>query len=97
MIKEMKMAIVPNELVTQLMTKIERLEELLETKSEKEDNSRILSPEETAKMLRVSSRTLQTYRDNGLIPFSQYDRKIWFLKQDVMDFLDSHRIERRGL
>lgn len=89
------MAVVPLNTLQEIQAKLASLEELL-TFSKKNDNE-LLTPEQAAKMLGVSLRTLQTYRDNKLIPFSQYDRKIWYKKQDIIDFIDSKRVERRSI
>lgn len=45
---------------------------------------------ETCKFLKISSRTLQNYRNQGLLPFSQVNSKIYFRKQDLLKFLESH-------
>lgn len=49
---------------------------------------------ETCKFLKISSRTLQNYRDNGLIPFSQVYSKIYFRKQDLLKFLEVHIVNK---
>lgn len=41
--------------------------------------------------LGVSSRTLQTYRNEGLIAFSQVASKIWYKLSDLQEFLQRHR------
>lgn len=43
--------------------------------------------------LNVSKRTLQDWRDKGLISFSQVGQKIFYTHQDVEDFLASHRVQ----
>lgn len=95
MTQGVQMAIVPSEFLNQLMAKVEALEELLSKKKQEGVNNDLLSPEETAKMLGVSLRTLQSYRDNKLIPFAQKDRKIWIKRHDIIGFIDSLRIEKR--
>jgi hypothetical protein len=37
-----------------------------------------LTGDEICKLLRVSKRTLQNYRDKRVIPFSQVERKIYY-------------------
>lgn len=44
------------------------------------------------KMLGVSQKTWQTYRDNRVIPFSQFGRKIYVKKADLEAFMQSHYI-----
>lgn len=48
---------------------------------------------ETARWLKVSPRTLQNYRDKGLLPYSQIGAKIYFLLKDLQEFLMNHYIE----
>jgi len=43
------------------------------------------------KLLRVSSSTLQTYRDKGLIKYSQVGRKILYNKADIINFLNNSK------
>lgn len=42
------------------------------------------------KLLKVSPRTLQTYRDESLIGFSQIGSKIYFKLSDLEDFMVRH-------
>lgn len=43
--------------------------------------------------LRISKRTLQNYRDRGILPFSQAGRKIYYKLSDILDYLDRHYIK----
>lgn len=43
--------------------------------------------------LNVCSKTLQNYRDNGLIRFTQVGRKISYSQQDLNIFLNKNKIE----
>jgi hypothetical protein len=51
---------------------------------------------ETAKWLKVSPRTLQNYRDQGLLPYSQYGAKIYFRLQDLQEFLMKHYVTKNS-
>ena len=55
----------------------------------------ILDNEEAAKFIKVSTRTLQKYREQHLLTFSQHDRMIWYRKSDLLDFLQRHQINGR--
>jgi len=46
-----------------------------------------LDTKEVAKLIGVTTRTIQNYRDNGMLPFSQIGRVIRYRAQDVQDFL----------
>jgi excisionase family DNA binding protein len=52
-----------------------------------------LTSEEVCHLLRVSSRTLQTYRDSAILPFSQIGRKIYYKASDIQEYLISHYIK----
>ena len=43
--------------------------------------------------LGISKRTLQTYRDRGLLPYSQINHKIYYRTEDVEVFVESMRRE----
>lgn len=45
--------------------------------------------------LGVGDRTLQTYRNKGLIAFSQVGSKIWYKISDLQEFLEKHRKRAR--
>jgi excisionase family DNA binding protein len=48
---------------------------------------------EACKLLHVSKRTLQRYRDAGLLSFTQVSGKIMFQKTDIEAFLNANRVE----
>ena len=52
-----------------------------------------LDIDETCKLLKISKRTLQTYRDNGILPFSQVGGKIYFRASDIEDHLKRHYVK----
>jgi len=45
--------------------------------------------QDVCNILNVSKRTLQTYRDNGRLPFTQIDRKMYYKPSDVEFLLNS--------
>lgn len=42
-----------------------------------------LDNQEVCQLLCISKRTLQTYRDNGTLPYTQINHKIYYRPQDV--------------
>jgi hypothetical protein len=48
-----------------------------------------LDNQEVCEILNVSKRTLQTYRDNGKLPFTQIDRKMYYKPADIEALLNS--------
>jgi excisionase family DNA binding protein len=56
-------------------------------------NEKWLSSEEVCYLLRISTRTLQNYRDNGVLPFAQIGRKIYYKASDIQEYLTKHYIK----
>lgn len=48
---------------------------------------------DVCQLLKISKRTLQSYRDNGLLPYSQISGKIYFKASDIETHLDSHYVK----
>ena len=42
-----------------------------------------LDNQDVCEILNISKRTLQTYRDNGILPYTQINRKISYKPEDV--------------
>ncbi|MHA1482554.1 MAG: helix-turn-helix domain-containing protein [Candidatus Heimdallarchaeaceae archaeon] len=55
----------------------------------------LLTSEEVCSLLRISSRTLQSYRDRNILPFSQIGRKIYYKAFDINEYLERHYIKAR--
>lgn len=56
------------------------------------DNS-WLDNQAVCRILNISKRSLQTFRDKGLIPYSQIGHKCYYKQEDVKEFLERNRIE----
>ena len=91
----METLINPIELLMQINAKLDRIEEKLRKfdASEYFEKSKILTVDETCALLHVSKRTLQRYRDNRLIRYSQTGSKITFRMPDVLQFLEDRGIQ----
>ena len=57
------------------------------------NGERFLSNNEVSKKLNVSLRTLQEWRDTGLIPFIQIKGKIIYRQSDIDKLLQKHYVE----
>ena len=75
-----------------LNKKLEELAELVTKRNQSETMNEWIESGEARKMLGVSQKTWQTYRDNRIIPFSQFGRKIYVKKADLEAFMESHYI-----
>lgn len=49
-----------------------------------------LTGEQICNMLHISKRTLQQYRDDGLMPYIKLERKILFRESDIMKILEEN-------
>ena len=77
-----------------LLDKLEYLIEVVETKKQSQIIETLwLTQEEVKKVLCVSNRTLQNYRDNGILSFSKVGRKIKYKQIDVESLLQKHYVK----
>jgi len=75
-----------------LNKKLEELAKLVADRNQSDMMNEWIESGEARKMLGVSQKTWQTYRDNRVIPFSQLGRKIYVKKADLEAFMQSHYI-----
>ena len=55
-----------------------------------------LDAQETCLLLKITKRTLQTYRLDGILPFSTLGGKVYFRASDIEDHLNSHYVKLDG-
>jgi hypothetical protein len=91
----LQMAVVPQNFLNKMEAKLEKLETILRDKSETEINSMWIESVRMPKLLGVSQKTWQTYRDKRIIPFSQIGSKIYVKRADIEKFMQSHYIESK--
>lgn len=90
----MTMVVLPQETLDEIMDVVRRAADNQGANTTTKDDE-WLSSEEARKILGVSPKTWQNYRDRGIIPFSQTGRKIYVLRSDLDNYLKSHRISRK--
>lgn len=88
----MQVVTIQSEAFQQIVEKIEAINERL-TSKEKQPKEIWYNNEELKELLKVSKRTLQNYRDNGTISFSQLGNKIFYKAADVEALLAKHYIK----
>ena len=54
-----------------------------------------IDSQDVMQKLHVSVRTLQSWRTNGLLPFSRINNKIYYRKSDILALLNKYYISRR--
>jgi len=84
--------VVPSEFLQQVESDLQILKELMRTKNEKEINSQWIESVKVPKILGISRKTWQNYRDKRLIPFSQIGNKIYVKRADLEAFMNDHSI-----
>jgi uncharacterized protein YbcC (UPF0753/DUF2309 family) len=78
----------------ELMKNINDLKFSLNEKAKQNPLSDIwLDISETCMLLKISKRTLQTYRDNSILPYSQIAGKIYFRSSDIESHLNKHYVK----
>jgi len=85
----MEVITLQSEAFHEIMKKMEDIQKQLKAK-EKEPKDIWIDNDELAKMLKVTKRTIQNYRDNGIISFSQIGSKLYYRLSDVEDMLMKH-------
>lgn len=84
--------VVPKEWLEEMKEGLEEMKSLIIKQKETEFGEQWIESPKARQMLGVSAKTWQTYRDNRIIPFSQFGRKIYFKRQDLEEFMQSNYI-----
>lgn len=91
----LSMVVLPKSAWEAVTDELREIKNLFQKKSEEEANSQWIESVEARKMLGVSAKTWQTYRDERRIPFSQFGRKIYVKRADLEAFMEKHYIKTR--
>ena len=76
------------ELLQALSKALPYIEHVLKTHKPLFDGERYLTSEELCSILKISKRTLQDYRSNGILPFIQLPGKVLFRESDIKKVLE---------
>lgn len=79
-----------------IITKIDLVESNIEKMSGFNFRS-IVDNEEFIKLMGISRKTSQTWRDRGLIGYSQIGHKIYYSRNDVEKFIQNHHVVPFGV
>ena len=91
----MTMIMVPEEEWRNLHDTLEQIIDLITCRNADDSGGEWIESEDARKILGVSPKTWQNYRDQRIIPFSQIGRKIYVNRADLDAFLREHRIDSR--
>jgi len=80
------------------LTEIGKRLQHIEAKLAKPNPSRHdwLDPQEICRMLSISKRTLDSYREQGLLPYSKIGGKVFYRQIDIDEYLSNHITRKRG-
>ena len=90
------MVVIPQAIWENISRTLSNVENLLQKKSEEEVSNQWIESAQVRKMLGISAKTWQTYRDERRIPFSQFGRKIYVKQSDLESFMQEHYINARN-
>lgn len=88
----MKVITIEHETFQQLTHRLDAIEKAIAQKAEDLMAKTWLGGDQVLKLLSISRRTLQTYRDQGKIGFSQVGKKFYYRAADIQAMLDGHYI-----
>lgn len=74
-----------------LEKKVEELIREFKVRQVKDPQYIILDNADFIQMFKISSRTAQNWREEGLIQYTQVKGKIYYKLSDIRDFLEKHR------
>jgi prophage antirepressor-like protein len=57
------------------------------------NNKQWLNNKDVCELLQISQRTLQSYRDNGILPYSQIGHKCYYRVSDIEQFIHKQQIK----
>lgn len=87
----MEVITIQSDAFQQLMSRLESLENYFKHIAKQQPMSDVwLDIEEACQLLKVSKRTLQSYRDEGILTFSQVGGKIYFSSSAIEEHLKNH-------
>jgi hypothetical protein len=90
----MNLNVIPEEDFSRLLERLDSLEHKIDSLTTTNAGSKLLySIPDACEFLKVSKRTLQRYRDEGLLSFTQVSGKIMFQGTDIEAFLNGNRVE----
>jgi hypothetical protein len=60
-----------------------------------QDKEKWLGNDDICSLLQISLRTLQSYRDNGILPYSQIGRKCYYRVSDIENLISQSQINKQ--
>jgi hypothetical protein len=92
-LSNLKIAVVPYDFLKKVEADLTELKTLLRQKSEQEISDQWIESVKIPKMLGISRKTYQTWRDKKLLAYSQIGNKIYVNRSDLEKIMKDHYIE----
>jgi excisionase family DNA binding protein len=89
----MNFILIEKEKLEKITSDLNEIKEAIQTKKEDDLSSSFIESKKIPKLLGISLKTWQTYRDRGQIPFIQFGSKIWVKRADLEAFMNSHYVK----
>lgn len=89
----MEVITLTSEAFTHLTSLIENISKRLD---EKEPKDKWLDNQDVMEQLHISKRLLQSWRDDGILTFSQVGGKIFYKQSDIDEVLNSPKHKKRA-
>lgn len=89
-----KYILVKDNVIPELMNELESIKNLLVKQSDNVNPFDWIESSVARKMLNISEKTWQTYRNQRIIPFSQFGRKIYVKRSDIENFMNANLITK---
>ena len=81
----MEVVVIEERVYKELISRLENLIEIVNNHINSDNNNinEWLNGEEVCSLLKISQRSLQSYRIKGIIPYSQLNNKIYYKRGDI--------------
>jgi excisionase family DNA binding protein len=89
----MNFIVLEKEKLEKITSDLNEIKEAIQSKKEEDLSSSFIESKRIPKLLGISLKTWQTYRDKGQIPFIQFGSKIWVKRSDLEAFMNSHYVK----
>ncbi len=77
--------------VSELSTKLDNIERLLSNRNNQPETDQLLTIQEVGLLIKLSVPTLYGYVSRNDIPFSKKGKRLYFSKQELMDWVKTGR------
>jgi excisionase family DNA binding protein len=89
----MNFIVLEKEKLEKITSDLNEIKEAIQSRKEEDLSSSFIESKKIPKLLGISLKTWQTYRDKGQIPFIQFGSKIWVKRADLEAFMNSHYVK----